>query len=354
MADDNVRNAQRFARRAVDLYRKGDSVGAAKALGQALDLYPVLANDAAAAKLAARITGLAPDAAMKLLTDADKRSAFILKRGRGASAGTSSRSLLMAGVTVLLVILVIVIAGLIFYGSGFNDLIARLNQGGAQTERRTLERDSSREYYVVMPPGSIPENGWPTLVAVHGTGQTGADMARLFEGAARDNGVLVIAPTFTELQTAPNEASYENARNTLLLILDEMQIAMFQTPRLSMHFLGHVYFGQSSGAVYVSWLAARGLDYAEVGFAMNMPLGVALANADMTLFPPSALSTNIPYLITVGEAHPQAGLSTTYADQLKNQKIQVDLQIISGAAQDLPSEQVSLTMNLVRRVYKRD
>jgi hypothetical protein len=353
MEDDNIQNAQRYARRAVDLYRKGDSVGAAKALGQALDLYPALANDPAAAKLAARITGLAPDAAMKLLADADKRSAFILKRGRGSSAGASSRSWLIAGVTVALLVLVVIGIGVIFYGNGINNVIDRLNSGGAVTERRTLISDPGREYYVVMPPGSIPENGWPTLVAVHGAGQTGADMARLFESAARDKGILLIAPTFAELQTAPNESNYENARNTILLILDEMQVAMFQSPRLSMHFLGQVYFGHSGGAAFVSWLAARGLEYAEVGFAMNMPLGVALANADSNLFPPSALSQNIPYLITVGETHPQTNISTTYADQLKSQGLNVELQVIPDAAQLLSPEQVNLTMNLVRQVYNR-
>ncbi|MBI5667681.1 MAG: hypothetical protein HZC41_06700 [Chloroflexi bacterium] len=182
------------------------------------------------------------------------------------------------GLTVVVFVAVGLIIGLLL-NSGLALPLPSLNPLAGQVERRVLERDSSREYTVVIPSGAIPANGWPTLVAIHGVGQTGADVAEAFQDAATKAGVLVIAPTLPEIHSGSTEADYENARNVLLVLLEDLQTAMFQNPRLSMHFLGQVYFGAGEGGAFVNWLNTRGLDYLDSGFAMQMPLDAITVEA---------------------------------------------------------------------------
>lgn len=182
------------------------------------------------------------------------------------------------GLTVAVFVAVGLVISLLL-NSGLALPLPSLNPLTGQVERRVLERDPSREYSVVIPSGGIPANGWPTLVAIHGAGQTGADVAAAFKDAAIKAGVLVIAPTLPEIHTASTEADYENARSMLLVLLEDLQIAMFQNPRLSMHFLGQAYFGAAEGGAFVSWLNRRGLDYLDSGFAMQMPLDAITADA---------------------------------------------------------------------------
>jgi hypothetical protein len=75
-------------KRAAALYRNGDRTAALKALGQALESNPALAQVELVQTLASRITGLNTNRVLSLLADHEQREAFIRKHG--SSAGQSS------------------------------------------------------------------------------------------------------------------------------------------------------------------------------------------------------------------------------------------------------------------------
>jgi hypothetical protein len=335
-------------KRARDLHRKNDWIGAAKALGQALGIDPALRDDSSMAALAAKITGKNPDEAIETLADFDAREVFIRQRGQRARRGGVPTFALVIGAAVLVLIVSIIGAVLIS-----RDVLSQLDvgrlvmTGGASTFERTVDRDPSITYHLVVPPGELPESGWPTLVAVHGDGQTGADMVNLFGDAARANQVMLIAPTFPDL----SQASYTDARRILLLTLDDIEVRMFEAPNVLAHILGEVYFGQAEGARFVSGTMQQGLGFSDVGFAMNAPLGVALAPDDTNLFEPSDWALGIPYLITAGADAPQADSVTRYADYLTGRGFSVDLQVVPGDGQTITPEQVNATMQFVQEVY---
>ncbi|HEX2907381.1 MAG TPA: hypothetical protein VHO69_11005, partial [Phototrophicaceae bacterium] len=66
---------------------------------------------------------------------------------------------------------------------------------------------------------------------------------------------------------------------------------------------------------------------------------------------PSTLSQGIPYLITIGEDHPQAELSKTYARELQDRGITVGLQILPSDGQMLALEQVELAVHFTREIF---
>lgn len=330
-------------KRAANLYRQGDTAGAAKMLGLALEADRSLGSHPNVRKLAAAITRLDEGEAVRLLANAGQRDAFILKRGprRGAPAPRSGwmLPLLLIGGALL-----VIGVGLVLFIAGRNvpELIS-LSRGG-QTERRTLASRPDLEYYVAAPLGPIPENGWPTLVAVHHAGQTGADVVSQMGEITQTNGVLLVAPTFADLR----ESAYVDNRSALLLILEDMQMRAFQQPAASMHFLGQVYFGCGDGAGFVSWLAGQGLDYTDSGYAIEGPLAVSLVNGGPKLFMPVF---DVPYLISVGENSSRRNLSADYAERLRGQGFSAALEIIPDAGEELTPRQIELTVELARQVY---
>ncbi len=331
-------------KQAITLYQKGDRSGALKALGQALDANPALAQDQTVQKLAARITGLPVDRAASLLRNPEQREAFIRKHGkRGIQPAANRGSFLIWGFGLVLVVIVALIAVYVLRQS---PIILTLNTG--QTERRTLP--GGAEYHIVMPNGSLLEDGWPTLVAIHGSGQSGVDLVSVLGEATRNNGILLIAPTFPDLLDNADEAVYQNARNTILLILEDMQFYSFQQRRAAPHFLGQSYAGVGSGARFVSWLAWHGLDYADAGFTMDRPLGVALVNPISRLF--DAPDTLIPYLITGGADSPEANRIRNYTALLQSQGVPIISELVPGTGETITQRQIDLMFEMVQRAYQ--
>lgn len=341
---------ERDLRQAAALYRKGDSVGAAKALGRALDAQPALAQEEAVSRLASRITGLPPEAAVTLLRDVDRRGAFILKHGRRQQPRASSaRPLVIVGLVAAIVALGGI--GLVVILNSFSGAVP-FGFSAALVERRTPAAAPDREYFVAAPGGQTPETGWPTLVIVPDAGQNGEAALAPFRDAAREAGILLIAPTLPEIRAGAGEADFEAARNTLLVVLEDAEFAGLMNAATFPHFLGQVYFGAGVGASFVSWLAARGLDYAETGYAMEMPLGVILADGRPRLFAPSELSRGIPYRVLVSETHPDAALSRDYARLLDERGLRVDLQQLPGDGQTLAAASAALALEWTASAYQ--
>ncbi|HEX2909155.1 MAG TPA: hypothetical protein VHO69_19935, partial [Phototrophicaceae bacterium] len=237
--------AQRYLEKAIQLYREGNVVGAAKALGQALDLNPALGHDAVAAKLATRLTGLDTLEALKLMRNVEKRGAFIHQNRPKHPKHLFNNLAIRIGVVVVVSSILSAIGALTKFQT---DRAASVNSTTGQIERYTVAVDeTARDYYVVTPNGEIPENGWPTLVVIHDVGQTGADMASAFQETAQANGVVVIAPTLTEIHADATEADYAAARRLLLVLLDEAQMLTFNNPRLYLSYQGQSYFGSGQG-----------------------------------------------------------------------------------------------------------
>jgi hypothetical protein len=267
-------------KRALGLYQKGDDIGALKALGQALDLNPALAASENVQKLAARLTGLKPEEAAQRLADAEWREAFIVKRGRRGMKSSGRFPGWFLGVAALLVGGVFV-GGLFILRSLYFDQAADVlanYEGTGATEHRTVDRSPELTYEVVIPFGQPPDDGWPTLVAIHGRGQTGVDMAAQLGEATRTNRILLIAPTLLNLKMA----SYADLRGTVQVVLEDARMVGMLRPASALHYRGQVFLGQREGVGLVNWLMTNGLDYSDAGFTMERPLAIMRVESDLT------------------------------------------------------------------------
>jgi hypothetical protein len=126
----------------------------------------------------------------------------------------------------------------------------------------------------------------------------------------------------------------------------------FTQPALFPHYLGAVYLGYGEGAPLVTYVAWKGLDYAEVGYTMDGPLGVALVNSRAPLFDAPAYIFGLPYLLLYGELAPQAGISRDYNNRLTGQGAQVMLTAAAGADETMIAEQVDAVVGFMLQVYQ--
>ncbi|MEZ4671061.1 MAG: hypothetical protein R3E39_24415 [Anaerolineae bacterium] len=343
--------AQAECQRALDHYQKGNRAAALKALGTALDLDRSLENDERIQRFAARLAGMRAADALATLTDVAKREALIRRAGKGtnsASTSLQSRPLWIIGIALMFVTF-IGLAWLISSGQLTANTLNPL-AGKGEVETFQLERRPEQTYMVVAPYGTAPENGWPTLVAVHGAGQTGQDMVDALAEATKNTGILLIAPTFPTLRD--DNTFYEDGRSVLMLIRDEMELKAFSQPMYYSHYMGAVYFGMAEGAPLVTYAAWKGLDYAEVGYTMNGPLAVALLNGRAPLFDTASYSLHATYLLMYGEMAAQAGISRDYNRRLSEQGAAVTLMQADGADDKLTVEQIHILMAYVLEMYK--
>jgi hypothetical protein len=351
LSTDPARQAQVQCQRALEHFQKGNRAAAIKALGAALDIDRSLKNDERIQRFAAHLTGQPAEQALAALTDVSQREALIMRLGTrkpGTSMPLQSRPLWIFGTVIIcltfMAILALVLSGQLTANT-FN-----LLAGKGQVEKFQLESRLEQEYFIAVPLGLPPEDGWPTLVAVHGAGQTGQDMVNALGEATKNNGILLIAPTFTAIRD--DAAFYEDGRNTVLLIMEEVKQKTFSQPSLYPHFLGAVYFGYGEGGPLVTYVAWKGLNYAEVGYTMDGPLGVALVNSRAPLFDAPAYVIGLPYLLLYGELAPQAGISRDYNNRLTGQGAQVMLTAAAGADEKMTAEQVDRVVGFVLQMYQ--
>jgi poly(3-hydroxybutyrate) depolymerase len=148
--------------------------------------------------------------------------------------------------------------------------------------RRTVAGMPALEYYLYAPPVRDAAQRLPVVVAVHGTGGSGADMYRVWRSHAEREGFVLVCPSFP-----PGYQRLEaGADADLTDILDE--VARDQPAIRQPVFL----VGFSGGAQFVHRWAFRHPD--EV-------CGVAALSAG-SYDPPPAGARGVPFLVAVGSA----------------------------------------------------
>lgn len=339
-ARERIAEASFQYQKASEYQQNGDSVEALKVLGTALDLNPQLARQGRVIELAARITNLPAANVLERLLDAGQRDAFILDFEKQLQKPPPTGSRFDARIGRILAGLVVIVIIALMAGSQFAPPPPnQLKIGRGQSEIHTLKENPDQSYYVVTPYGIQPDGGWPTLVAVHGVGQTGADMVNLLSESTSANGILLVAPTFTDIQSFDSETDFNQMRDTVAQMLEEM-------PRIESR-LGLVYAGYAEGARLVSWLARGGLDYANGDFNLKLPLGIAFINSTEELFDAPDRNAVLPYVITAIKGKPSEGVSRDYAAGLIQRGFDVDLAYVADGV----AAPIDRVMAMVRRVY---
>ncbi|MBI1280873.1 MAG: hypothetical protein GC179_22305 [Anaerolineaceae bacterium] len=346
--------AQVQCQAALKYYQNGNTSGAIKALGAALELDRSLRNDERVRRFASHLVGLSPDKAVAALTDLKTREALITqasKKRPAKSTSLQSKSLWILGSATLFLVVVSVI-GLILSGQlKLNALDPFSSQG--EVEIHQLATNPEQSYLTVAPIGKTPDDGWPVLVAVHGKGQTGQDMVNQFGEITRDNGIMLIAPTFTAIRdSAINDTFYKDATNVLVSILEELKADGMINPKYYTHYSGQVFLGYAEGGSLVTYVAQQGLDYADAGFTMQGPLGVALINPLAPLFNAASYWNPPIYLLLYGEKAQQAGISRDYHRRLKNQGAAVYIESAPDTDASITADQITRVAGFVIAAYE--
>lgn len=343
---DRKQQAQVYCRRALDYYEQNNHAAAIKALGTALELDRSLRDDPRIQRFAARLVGLPVSQAINALSDRETREAQALQIAKRTPRKTTSLGSNPLWIIGILLITVAVVGVIALFSLGH---IGLTTPSQSQGERYTLTSDPTQEYLVAAPNDNPPEDGWQAVVAIHGAGQTGQDMIDTLGETARSRGILLIAPTFTAIRDGnAGEGFYENARTTLLKIVDEITQMGMANPRLYTHYLGQVYLGYAEGASLVTYTALNGLDYADSGFVMEGPMGVVLVNPRAPLY--DATRYPIPYMLLYGELAPQAGIARDYNERLTQQGTEVYLIEAEGADTAMSSQQLTIMADFVQQV----
>ncbi len=340
---DRKQQAQIYLRRALNYYEQNNRSAAIKALGMALEFDRSLTDNPRIQQFAQHLIGERGSAAIETLTNRDSRDSAAALRAKLTRKTPSIRSnpLWVGGI---LLIAIASVGLIVVYSLGHIGLTT------PQVEHYTLANDPNQEYLVTVPTGSVPEDGWQVLVAIHGAGQSGQDMVDMLGETARTRGIVLIAPTFPAIREGQaDEAYYEAARTTLQQITNEVIQTGMTNPNFYAHSFGQVYLGYAEGASLATYAALKGLDYADSGFVMEGPMGVVLVNAAGSLY--DATRYPIPYLLLYGERAPHADVSRDYNERLTRQGTEVYLIQADGGGETMTSQQLTITADFVHQVY---
>ena len=270
---DRINQAQEYCQRALQHYKKGNLAGAIKCLGTALDLDRSLRNDDRIKRFAARVVGLPTEEAINALTDLKSREVLILQGGKPHSRKSTpfyAHPLWILGSAVIFLTVMGLVALLVSGQLKLNPLDPFASHG--EVELHHLATDPEQSYLVADSTGTTPFDGWPVLVALHGNGQTGQNMVNLLGDMTRNNGILLIAPTFNAVRDGRvNDSYYTEASNTLISIIEEVKVDGMINRRHAMNYLGQVYFGYAEGSPLVTFVAQNGIDYSELWLHATRP-----------------------------------------------------------------------------------
>lgn len=308
---------------ALQTYKKKGAVAAAPVLAKALRLDPTLQEDELTMRIAAEATGLPAAEAVRALIYADQYGQM-LRPDRGGWRPQARRQpykwlmiLLFAGVTVFL-----------FLRTGvFNSYIGSLQ---TQQWREHLRRDTGTAYYLFVPEGSPPPEGWGILVALHDFSYGADTLLPFFVEAAAEAGVILIVPNFgeypfpfTELTTPAIDAIVQQVRRE------------YRT-----HPTGAVIFGYRLGGEIATMYAK---DYYQVA-------GVVTLGATELVLPPED-DEFIEYLLMFGEYDTNRSLLSERLVEFEFLLNPTQIFLASNVDSALTPDYVSRTMQFVRRIY---
>jgi len=200
--------------------------------------------------------------------------------------------------------------------------------------RRTVAGRPSLEYYLYVPPVRDVSQRLPMVVAVHGTGSSGADMHRVWRAYAEHEGFVLVCPSFQ-----PGYQRLEaGADADLTAILDE--VAQTQPALRRPVFL----VGFSGGAQFVHRWAF---------LYPHEVCGVAALSAGF-YDPPPARARTVPFLVAVGSRDIGPPNRVTLAHWFHGALVQAgyraDLRVYDGVGHWLCAAAIEDTLAFYRAV----
>jgi pimeloyl-ACP methyl ester carboxylesterase len=182
-----------------------------------------------------------------------------------------------------------------------------------QVTRHMQHLPNGQEYYIVVPGGAPPKNGWDVLVALHGYGGSGKNMLLpdLLDIAEDENAILI----------APNFGIYDDSRSlndlkiNLNAMLDAVAAAHPVNPR------GAVLYGFSRGGMF----AMAFLN----GYSHRISAIVTDGAPDITL-PPAGTYLR-PLHFVYGEGDGLQEFTYANAQMLRSLGYTVTFEIVPGA-----------------------
>lgn len=306
--------------RALSFHFQGDKARALKSLRRALELDPALSKEKLASNLAKEITGFPAEDVLKGLGDRDTSKQLIETARRSQRNPPQVRDQRMQ--LFVFIFLMVVLVGLFGWviSSGILNPFAGMFQFSSQ--KFTL---NGYDYYVSVPGGDAPANGYPLVVVFHGYGGNGGQMLSLAK-TFNDAGAIFVAPSLGEYQPNPGDGPLE----PVSLILKEV---------------GEQYPLQARGAILLGHSQGGSFAYRFSVHYSAQVAGVVTAGAPEfdAIFP----TRNIPYIFTWGELDGLQEFVLPMVAPIQRRGYNVRTMIVPGVGHELSQYAIDQTLMLL-------
>jgi len=238
------RRAKHSFDQALDAHVAGDRTRTLKELMQALALNPKLAEDDVFTNLAGQVLNLPPQQAVQALLSRSGQAApaAVAKAPANPKRKAISRWLLLVATLVLAVMVVWFVDSGLFARYKLAYRTWRLKQNV-----QTLA--NGQEYYLIIPGGDAPPDGWAVVVAMHGYGGDGVSILSedFFDIAEKERAIIVL-PTFTDYDDDDDTFTQINVglQSNLTAILNKLAKDYPVSSK------GAVLYGFSRGAMFAT------------------------------------------------------------------------------------------------------
>jgi len=210
------------------------------------------------------------------------------------------------------------------FESTFNSSVKYLRS--VQLERE-IYNSSGYEYYLIVPDGSIPEGGWPVVVALHGLGGQGRDMVWMTEEFT-DAGAIFVAPTFFRYEPHPDGP-----------IEPMSQMLADIGAKHPLQSRGAVFLGFSQGGTFAFRFSLRHPEQVHAVVTAGAP------EFDQVLSSPPG----IPYIFTWGELDDVQDFVIPYhVNPLIDAGYNITTYIVLGYGHEVSPFAIEQTLNMIR------
>lgn len=260
--------------RALSFHFQGNKGDALKALRKALRMDPNLVKETLASNLAHELTGLPAAEAVASLTDGNSSQAMIhtaQREWRRAPIVRRQRSLF-----IVFAFLFLVFVGLFVWSIYDGTLQRALGLPSAPAQKYTLD---GYEYFVSVPRGRAPADGWPVVMAFHGYGGNAEQILGL-AAPFNDAGAIMVAPTFGTYEPNPGNGPIATASRILTEVGKQYPLQA----------RGAILFGFSQGGTFAYRFS--------VHYSPQVAAVVSMGAPELDGILPSR---NIPYVFLWGE-----------------------------------------------------
>lgn len=295
----------------VTLHFQGNKAGALRALQQALERNPALANDPFTSNLAQMITGLPGAKALRIITDANQNKGRIpVARKERQEPLQEHRNLtypfLLIGVFVLLIGFLLWSA----YNRGLHLFNGRFTSADVVCQNSTLD---GYYYYVSVLTNRTPKGGWPLVFAFHEYGADVSQVAPLAE-TFNEAGAIFVAASLGTYEPNPGNGPMDTVSSMLTKIGEEYTLQ----PR------GAILLGIAEGGTFA---------YRFSVYHSDQVAGVVTAGAPA--IDPILPARNIPYVFTWGEQDAFQKFALLQAQTIQNRGYNVRTVIVPGTGHEL-------------------